>query len=183
MITIAKERKIIVFGTGFIVIFFVWLIAFAGELSAFSLLRFALIIILSYIAMLFDINTKKIPNALVLTMLFGWLLLIVPMMFLDTENGISLFTESISGLLIGGGLFLSVYIISRRALGGGDVKFMAAAGLYLGFAETVPAILYGTVLAAMTGLILVALKKIRSKDKMPLVPFLFAGIIITIFTH
>jgi len=59
---------------------------------------------------------------------------------------------------------------------------MAAAGLYLGFSETVPAILYGTVLAALVGLVLILLKKIGRKDTMPLAPFLFAGIIITVFT-
>jgi len=120
---------------------------------------------------------------LVIIMLFGWLMLIVPMIFHDTENGLRLLADSIYGLLIGGGLFLLVYIISRKGLGGGDVKFMAVAGLYLGFAGTVPSILYGTVLAAITGLILIALKRIGRKDTMPLVPFLFAGIMITMFTH
>ena len=76
-----------------------------------------------------------------------------------------------------------IYIISRNGLGGGDVKFMAVAGLYLGFSGTVPAILYGTLLAAFTGLVLIVLKKLGRKDTMPLVPFLFVGIMITIFTH
>jgi len=103
-------------------------------------------------------------------------------MFIDTENGIRLLADSMYGLLIGGGIFLLVYLISRKGLGGGDVKFMAAAGLYLGFAETLPVILYGTVIAAFVGLVLIFIKKIGRKDTMPLVPFLFAGIIITVFT-
>jgi len=178
-----RERKIILFSTGFLVIFFVWLIAFTGELSTFSLLRFALLIILSYIAMVIDISTKRIPNVLVLIMVSGWLLLIIPMISYDTSNGLRLFADSIYGFLTGGGLFLLVYIISRKGLGGGDVKFMAAVGLYLGFAEILPAILYGTVFAAITGLILIVFKKMERKGTIPLVPFLFTGIMITIFTH
>ena len=180
---ITRGRKIVVLCSGFLVIFFVWLIAFAGELSAYFLLRYALLIILAYTAMVFDINTKRIPNTLVIVMLLVWLLLIMPVIFYETADGLRILVDSIYGLLIGGGLFLLVYIISRKGLGGGDVKFMAAAGLYLGFAGTVPAILYGTVLAAITGLVLIAIKKIGRKDTMPLVPFLFAGIMITIFTH
>jgi len=177
-----KEHKTAMYLAGIMVIMLVWLIVIASELPAFSIIRSSLLIILSYAAMVFDINTKRIPNALVLAMIAGWLLLVIPMIFIDMENGLNILTDSIYGLLVGGGLFLLVYLISRRGLGGGDVKFMAAAGLYLGFSETIPAILYGTVLAALTGLVLIILKKIGRKDTMPLAPFLFAGIIITVFT-
>ena len=166
----------------FLIIKLVWLLVIAAGLSAFSLLSSALLIILSYAAMVFDIDKKRIPNALILTMIAGWLLLIVPMIFFDTESGIIQLKDSLYGLLTGGGLFLLVYLLSRKGLGGGDVKFMAAAGLYLGFAGTIPAILYGTVLAAIVGLILILLKKIDRKDTMPLAPFLFVGIMITVFT-
>jgi len=118
---------------------------------------------------------------LILFMLAGWLLLIIPMLFFVPDTGIESFVDSLLGLLTGGGLFLVVYLFSSKGLGGGDVKFMAAAGLYLGFANTIPAILYGTVLAALTGLILVLIKKIERKDAIPLAPFLFIGIMITVF--
>ena len=177
-----KEHKTTIFCAGFVIIIFVWFIVLARELSTFSMIRSALLIILSYIAMVFDINTKRIPNTLVLVMIAGWLLILLPVVFFDTENGIVLLTDSLYGLLSGGGLFLLVYLISRKGLGGGDVKFMAAAGLYLGFSETIPAILYGTVLATIVGLTLILSKKIGRKDTMPLAPFLFVGIMITIFT-
>ena len=178
-----KQRSNALFCAGFIVVFFVWLIVYTSELSAISLLKTALLIALSYIAMVLDIKTKRIPNILVLIMITGWLILILPMLFYDTNNGLKLLVDSLYGLLLGGGLFLLVYLLSRKGLGGGDVKFMAAAGLYLGFAGTIPAILYGTVLAALTGLILILFKKIGRKDTMPLAPFLFAGIMITLFTY
>jgi len=176
------EQKITIYCAGFVIIMFVWLVVCAGELSALSILRFSLLIMLSYIAMAFDINTKRIPNELVLLMIAGWLILIVPAIIFDTRNGIRLLTDSIYGLIVGGGLFLLVYLISRKGLGGGDVKFMAAAGLYLGISKTIPAIFYGTILAAIVGFVLILLKKIGRKDSIPLVPFLFIGIMITVFT-
>jgi prepilin signal peptidase PulO-like enzyme (type II secretory pathway) len=176
-----KEHKTAVYCAGLLITLSVWLIMFAGALSAFSLFRTALLIILSYIAMVIDINTKQIPNALILAMIAGWLLLITPMVFLNTENGIRILVDSVYGLLLGGGLFLLVYLLSRKGLGGGDVKFMSAAGLYLGFSGTIPVILFGTIIAALTGLVLILLKKINRKDSIPLAPFLFIGIIITVF--
>jgi len=178
-----KEYKIAVYSAGFMIVMIAWLAICAGDLSVHSLLKTAMLLVLSYIAMVFDIDTKRIPNTIVLIMITGWMLLLLPLIVFDTDSGIRQLTDSIFGLLAGGGLFLLVYIISRKGLGGGDVKFMAAVGLYLGLTETVPAILYGTVLAALTGAVLILLKKIGRKDTMPLAPFLFIGIIITVFTH
>jgi len=176
------ERKNVLLCAGFLTVLSVRLVTGIGELSAFSILSSTLLLALGYVAMVFDIITKRIPNKLVISMIAGWLLLMVTVVILNIENAVVLLTDSLFGFLTGGGLFLLVYVISRKGLGGGDVKFMAAAGLYLGFAGTIPAILYGTVLAALTGLVLICLKKIGRKDTMPLVPFLFIGIMITVFT-
>jgi len=177
-----KDLKITIYGAGLIVIMSTWLITCAVELSAYALLKTAMLIILSYIAMALDISTKRIPNELVVVMVVGWLLVIMSAIHSDTSIGIRLLTDSAYGLLLGGGMFLLVYIISKKGLGGGDVKFMAAVGLYLGFSKTTQAILYGTMLAALTGLVLIVIKKIGRKDTMPLAPFLFIGIMITVFT-
>ena len=182
LLAISKECKKVLYITGLAGIITVWLIVCAGEISVHTLIKITILIVLAYIAMFFDINTRRIPNTLVLTMIAGWLLLMTSMIFINTENVVRLLADSISGLLIGGGLFLLVYLISSKGLGGGDVKFMAAAGLYLGFAKTISVVLYGTVLAALTGLILIMLKRIGRKDTIPLAPFLFVGIMISVFS-
>jgi len=179
---ILHKKKIVFYSTGIIPVLMIWylLCVIDGAMSNYTILNSILIIILSYIAMICDITGKKIPNNLVLIMIAVWMLLITGSMFFDLNRTLTTMADSISGMFIGGGLFLLVYLISRKGLGGGDVKFMAAAGLYLGFSGTVPAILYGTVLAALTGLAMIILKKIDRKDTMPLVPFLFIGIIIAL---
>ena len=60
---------------------------------------------------------------------------------------------------------------------------MAVSGLYLGFDGVLPAMLYGTVLATLVTLVLVLLKKLGRKDTFPLVPFLYAGMLLTVFTQ
>jgi len=104
-----------------------------------------------------------------------------PKLVVDTEIAVELLLNALLGFAVGGGLFLIVYFISRKGLGGGDVKFMAAAGLYIGFSGTMTAMLCGTILAALTGLTLILAKKIGRKDQMPLAPFIYIGILIAVF--
>ena len=178
-----SEAKVIFYCSGIIIIMSLWLILRTGNLSDYAVLMSGLLILFGYVAMVFDINTKKIPNILVLSMLAAWLLLIAPLMFVEPEIGVRILLESVYGFAIGGGLFLFVYFISSKGLGGGDVKFMAVSGLYLGLSGTISSILYGTVLAAVTGLLLILIKKIGRKDAIPLAPFLFAGMMITLFVN
>jgi len=157
------------------------LIVRLGQTDPFTLLRSELIMVFGFIAAVTDLKTKRIPNGLIKVMLASWALIMMPKLIIHSGEGAALLKDSAFGFLIGGGLFLLVYLMSRKGLGGGDVKFMAAAGLFLGFGGTIQAMLVGTVLAAITGLVLILLKKIGRKDPIPLAPFLCIGIVLTIF--
>jgi len=132
------------------------------------------------IATVYDIKSRQIPNKLILCMLGTWVLIVLIILLADINRVVAVLINSGLGLLSGGVIFMLVYLISQKGLGGGDVKFMAAAGLYLGLSSTMQSIFYGTLLAAITGVVLILLKKLKRKDKMPLAPFLLAGIIISI---
>ena len=157
------------------------LILCLDRMESFVLFRYELIIVFGYVAAVLDLKMKRIPNSLVMAMLAIWVFIMTPALFIDTGAAVRLLKNAALGFAIGGGLFLLVYIISHKGLGGGDVKFIAAAGLYLGFNGVIQTILFGTVLAALTGLALILLKKIGRKDSIPLAPFLFAGILATVF--
>jgi len=146
-----------------------------------TIIRYELALILGYIAAITDIKTKRIPNSFVIAMFGVWILITVPNLFLNTETAVWWLKESAYGAAAGGGLFLLVYIISRKGLGGGDVKFMTCVGLYFGFSGTMAIMLCGTILAALTGLGLIIFKKISRKDMIPLVPFLYIGILTVTF--
>ena len=152
-----------------------------GRTEPFVMLQHELVIIFGYAAAILDLKTRRIPNSLVLAMLAAWVLTMTPMMFFNTGAAIGLLKDAALGFAVGGGLFLLVYLVSHKGLGGGDVKFIAVAGLYLGLRGAIPVILYGTVLAALTGMSLILLKKIGRKDAIPLAPFIFAGILATVF--
>ena len=155
------------------------LILKAQTLEPVRLLLCELLILFGGCAAIGDLRTKRIPNRLLGAMLAAWLLVLVPQLFLQTEQALLLLLDGAIGFLLGGGLFLIVYLVSRKGLGGGDVKLMAVSGLYLGFTGTLPAMLYGAVLAAVTGIVLILIKKVGRRDTIPMAPFLYVGMVLT----
>ena len=140
-----------------------------------------LIISFGYIAAYIDFRQKKIPNTLILVMLCTWGFIFTLLFFMMPDFTIDLLFDSMFGFVVGGGMFLIVYVVSKKGLGGGDVKFMAATGLYMGVFGIIPVILYGTILAALTALALMLFRRIGRKDTIPLAPFLYIGILLSIF--
>ena len=141
------------------------------------------LLVLGYAAAVKDFREQTVPNRLVLAMLGAWCMILVPQLFIHPETGLSLLLSGAVGALFAGVVFLTVYFVSRRGLGGGDVKLMTVFGLYLGLDSVVPAMLYGTLLAAAAGGILILLKKVGPKDAIPLVPFLYIGVVLTVLTR
>lgn len=151
------------------------------RLEPLQLLLRELLLIFVYIACVTDIKEKRVPNRLVLVMLAAWVIILVPYLFLQTERALSTVLSGLIGFALAGILFLLVYLVSGHGLGGGDVKLMAVSGLYLGFGGVLPAMLVGSVLSAITALILILSKKMDAKGTLPLVPFLYVGMLLTIF--
>lgn len=73
--------------------------------------------------------------------------------------------------------FFSALSSTARS-GGGDIKLMAAAGLFLGWQNTLLAMFFGIVFGGMYGIYLLAAKKAGKKDHFAFGPFLCAGIVI-----
>jgi Flp pilus assembly protein protease CpaA len=146
-----------------------------------ELLQFEFLLLFGYIAAVYDIREKRIPNICVLLMLGAWAVITIPFLFYNTATALPSLGSSVGGFVTAGALFLLVYFVSRKGLGGGDVKFMAVAGLYLGFRSVLPAMLYGSILSAIAGGVLLLTKRIGRKDAMPFAPFLYIGILLTIF--
>ena len=84
------------------------------------------------------------------------------------------------GVAVGGGLLLLLAIISRGGMGGGDVKFAAALGVWLGW----PGILLGLFLGFISGgaaSLLLLLTGLRGrKDFIPFGPFIAIGAWVTL---
>ena len=91
--------------------------------------------------------------------------------------------DHIIGALVGGGVFAVLYfgailLLKREALGFGDVKLAAAAGLLLGWQKLLLAVLIGSVVGSI---VLVIFNRVKNQDKdteYPFGPFIVGGMLI-----
>jgi leader peptidase (prepilin peptidase)/N-methyltransferase len=72
-------------------------------------------------------------------------------------------------------MFLMSLLI-KGAFGGGDIKLMAASGLYLGWRLTLAGAFLGLFISGFYAIYLLLLRKAGSKSKIKLVPFLSIGL-------
>ncbi len=150
--------------------------------EAASVLYFMTMVLLWAMAVLSitDAKMQRIPNRMLLFLLAVWAVFLSIQVILEPSRGTALFALSAAGGLTGGLAFLLCYLISKGQLGAGDVKLSAVMGLYLTGQRIIGAVFYGVLLCCIYSLILLCRKKIGLKDGVPLVPFLYAGVCITL---
>ncbi len=95
-------------------------------------------------------------------------------------------SESLLGILLGGGIFLAVAIgyekmTGREGLGGGDVKLLAMIGAWLGYKSLLPVVIISSALGSIVGLSIMAIQKKDFKSAIPFGPFLALGAVAYLF--
>jgi len=166
---------------GIPIIIAAYLIFIASNHDFITLIRFSMVIGFGYVAAYVDFKIRKVPNKLVLAMLTCWAVIMSVYIFIDISSAIRLLVQSLIGGGTAGVFFLFIYLVSRKGLGGGDVKLVAVMGLYLTFAQLMPMLFFSSILAALFSGILLLTKRATMKSSIPLVPFLYLGALATIF--
>lgn len=128
-----------------------------------------------------DFEHQIIPDSMWISIFVGGIFIVIDTVIKGgfTEE---YFITKIIGLFAVSGLFLLIGLISKgRAMGGGDVKLMAAAGFVLGW----KAVIVSLFLGAFAGVVFAVGRKIISKKEMrgviPFGPFLAIGIMLSVF--
>jgi len=83
--------------------------------------------------------------------------------------------SALVGLLLGGGFFLAVAMVTGGGMGGGDIKLAAMLGAFLGWAGLLSGLFLGILGGALAGLLLILVGVKRRRDAMAFGPFLAAG--------
>ena len=151
---------------------------------------FYLLLILSFI----DIDLRRLPNAMV-GLLFGVGLVgvlvsqLTPLRVLPLlSGGKGLLAEPLVSAAVGtmaaAGLMLGIALgyerlRRRQGLGMGDIKLLAAMGLYLG-AYALLALFFATAFGAVYGLVAVRFKMEGQSQPLPFGPFLALGSVATV---
>lgn len=85
------------------------------------------------------------------------------------------------GFFLVSSLLLMAAMIKPGTIGGGDVKLMAAAGMYLGTTGVVTAFVIGSITACMAAAAGITLGRLNRKSHMAMAPYYVFGIYIAMF--
>ena len=125
-----------------------------------------------------DIEHKVIPDIITLPgIIFG----------LVAGSYLVGFKDSAFGLFVGGGTFLLISEIYYRirgnvGMGGGDIKFIAAAGALLGWQQVFLIIFLSAFMGSVVGVAGLAKKRLRALSQIPFGPFLAGGTLVAYFS-
>ena len=126
-----------------------------------------------------DYKTMIIPNGTVIALLvIGFLYTLGRLIFPGAFFTSITWLEALIGFFAASVPLYLIAVISKGGMGGGDVKLMAAAGLFLGWKNIIVAMIIGSVIGAIVSLTLIAMKRKKRKDMIPFGPFLCLGILI-----
>jgi leader peptidase (prepilin peptidase) / N-methyltransferase len=150
--------------------------------SGIELVAFLVLTAMTIALALIDLDTKRLPNALIVPAL------IVGVVLLGVAAAVRGDWSALAGAALGGAglfvLYLVLALVSRGGMGMGDVKLAAVLGLYLGFlgwgnllVGAFAAFLFGGVF----GLILMVTRRAGRKTGIPFGPWMILGAWLGIF--
>ncbi len=122
---------------------------------------FVLLIVVFFI----DLEHQIIPNRLVLILL-GYVLV------WQIYRPVVPWGEALLGGLLGGCFFLTLSLVSRGGMGGGDIKLVAVLGLLFGWRYILPLMFLAFIIGGLVGAMLLATGKKKRKEGVPFGPFL-----------
>ena len=132
-----------------------------------ALLPATLYVCLLVVVAFIDLEHRLILNRVI----YPSLVAAVPLSLL---HGNSLGSVLIGGVL-GFGLLFVLFVVSRGAIGAGDVKLCGVVGLFAGFPGVLTALFWASILAGIIAAGLLITKRVRRGDFIPYGPFICAG--------
>ncbi|MEW5804496.1 MAG: prepilin peptidase [bacterium] len=155
-----------------------------GILFALAVVRFGLewntliafiLIPVSLVVSVIDLRVQIIPNVISLPgIILGLAVSLLP-------GSPVHFLDALSGVLLGGGVFYLVAVVSKGGMGGGDIKLIAMFGAFLGWQKCLLTMFIGVLLGSAVGIVLLLLKLKGRKDPIPFGPFLCIGALVSLF--
>lgn len=162
---------------GLSALFVLWYYGREGEYGAYTLMHmiitFAVLAILTAVAFV-DLDTMEIPNGFIIAIFVCALAAV----FCFPE--VSLLSRVIGIFVISLPLTLITCLIPG-AFGGGDIKLMAALGMFMGWKVSIVAFFLAVLTGGAYGIYLLLSKKKGRKDHFAFGPFLCVGAAVAVF--
>lgn len=121
-----------------------------------------------------DLDHQIVPDRITIPGTILGILLASTLLPLGLKN-------SLSGAILGGGLFYLTAVLSRGGMGGGDIKLIAMIGSFLGWKEVLLTIFLSALSGSLVGIFLMVFMGKGRKHKIPFGPFLALGATLSLF--
>lgn len=138
---------------------------------------FSALIVVSWI----DFEHEIIPDSMWISILVGGLFIVGDALISGTFTKKWIISRLIGLVCVSGVLLLIGLVSGGRAMGGGDVKLMAAAGFVLGWKAILIALFAGALFGMIFAFVRMLVKKEKMLGKIPFGPFLSIGIAFSAF--
>lgn len=142
-----------------------WVILYIKYGFTYKFFCFCLLTSLLLAMSVIDLKHTIIPDEL---NIFAFVLGLAYITYLDNIT----IGRSAFGLLIGGGLFFLIALVTGGAMGGGDIKLIAVLGLWFGWPQILLIILLSFIIGAIVSVFLLLSKIKGFKDIIPFGPFM-----------
>ena len=148
----------------------------------FNLIKYIILTPMILSAFVIDFKHKIIPDRLNLTIFeIG-----IVFAFLYGFSNATITIDLLFGMLAGGATFAIIALIGgmiygKEAMGFGDVKFIAALGLYFGFTNIIIISVMSFLLGAIIGIILIVFRIKKSNEYIPFGPFIVIATFISMY--
>lgn len=142
----------------------------------FEFLQYALLASLLIVISMIDLWHQIIPDRLILFGFLFALLFKVPVLF----KNFTMIYGNFIGLLVGGGFFLLIAVITNGAMGGGDIKLMGMLGFWLGWQWILLVMFLSFVIGGIISILLIISKIKGRKDMIPFGPFIGFAALMTV---
>lgn len=179
MVQINKKRAILITVSLIFGIISAFLLGVYGYKNI-ELIRYCVLMAYLYPIAKEDAENRRIPNKWLIELCALRAAILIVGLLTHEIILRSELTNILSGGLISAALMFFIYVISRHAIGMGDVKLFAVIGIYLGIGRTYMVIFLASVLAALYGGYKLIRKKIDIKDEVAFAPFIALAVLIVI---
>ena len=174
------KRKIIYF-SGTLLLFVVYGIVVCiyinqrGDTAVPAVLKWITLLWGCYILSITDLKERRIPNRIIVGLLAIRFIFLLYELIKNYDFTWEIIYGTAMGAAVGFLVMMAGRMVSRKSVGMGDVKLFMIMGAYTGNNEIFIVMFYTFVLSAITGVILLAARKIHIKDSVPMAPFAFLG--------
>lgn len=144
-----------------------------------KILRYLILYAALFLTAWIDQGNKRIPNKILKVLLGIRGILIILEWLVFPKLGLAVLISALSGMLIGGGMFLLAHFLTKGGVGMGDVKLLAVIGAYMGSGSIMAVAFLSVAASAFYSIVMLLLKKIKLKEEIPFAPFIFVGTVLT----